>query len=109
MWAAGALKVDTTNSEQKCKAPVRIILKTYNSPDRQKISTVKAAIKKLRPKRFGLRVPVYVVLWGIRGEKGVDKMTATKIANFSIQKMFPNPKLEKESRETSSERLSGKR
>lgn len=62
VWAAGALKVDTTNSEQKCKAPVRIILKTYNSPDRQKISTVKAAIKKLRPKRFGLRVPVYVVL-----------------------------------------------
>jgi hypothetical protein len=87
VWAAGAPKVDTTNSEQKCKAPVRIILKTYISLDPQKISTVKAAIKRLRPKRFGLRVPVYVVLWGIRGEKGVDKMTAAKIANFSVQKI----------------------
>ncbi len=108
VWTAGALKVDTTNSEQKCKAPVRIILKTYNNPDRQKISAVKAAIKKLRPKRFGLRVPVYVVLWGIRGEKGVDKMTATKIANFSIQKMFPNPKLDKERRERVKRDIIGK-
>ena len=34
VWAAGALKVDTTNSEQKCKVSVRVILKTYNNPDR---------------------------------------------------------------------------
>ena len=51
---------------------------------------------------------MYVVLWGIRGEKGVDKMTATKIANVSIQKMFPNPKLDKERRERVKRDIIGK-
>lgn len=83
---------------QKCKGPVRMILKTYNNPSRQKVAAVKAAIRKIRPKNFGLTVPVYVVLWGVRGEKGVNKKTAIKIAKFSTWKMFPDPKSDRESR-----------
>ena len=83
-------------ANRKCKSPARMGLKTYNNPAAAKVASVKAAMKKISPKAFGVKVPVYVVLWGINGERGVNKKTASKIANMAIDKMYPKGTGDKE-------------
>ena len=56
-----------------------------------KEDSVKAAIETIDTNVYEISVPVYIVLWGVTSEGGVDPGTATQIAEMAAFKIFPSP------------------
>ena len=52
---------------------------------------MRKAINELDITTSGIKVPVYILLWEVEGEKGLDKKSAEILKDFIISKFFPNP------------------
>jgi len=85
-------KVNNTKPyyEDNCMFKPEIILKVYGDVEDHKIDSVKKAIDELNITDYGIKVPVYILLWEVKGEKGLDKNSAETLKNFIVPKFFPN-------------------
>ena len=77
--------------EDNCMFKPEIILKVYGDVEDHKIDSVQKAIDELDIIASGIKVPVYILLWEVEGEKGLDKKSAEILKDFIISKFFPNP------------------
>ena len=77
--------------EDNCSFKPEIVLKVYGDVEDHKIDSVQKAINELDIITSGIKVPVYILLWEVEGEKGLDKKSAEILKDFIISKFFPNP------------------
>jgi PBP1b-binding outer membrane lipoprotein LpoB len=68
-----------------------IILKVYGNVEQHKIESAQKAIDNLDIVSSDIKVPVYVLLWEVNEERGLDEQNAELLTDFIISKFFPAP------------------
>ena len=77
--------------ENNCSLKPEIILKVYGDVEQHKIESAQKAIDNLDIVSSGIKVPVYVLLWEVNEERGLDEQNAELLTDFIISKFFPPP------------------
>ena len=62
--------------ENNCSLKPEIILKVYGDVEQHKIESAQKAIDNLDIVSSGIKVPVYVLLWEVNEERGLDEQNA---------------------------------